>query len=583
MSNFLKKNEKKLTRIVALSLAVIFVAMVAWIAIDKFLSISPYFEDQTFAAALADSLGKPARFLNEDDLEEFEVMVVSCSVTADPNSGYQTVTIPFVTLGKADYADHIIENTRKMNEETEEEEKEESSETSDTSDVSKDEGPKFDTVQVYATPSTVADIVKFKNLRVLSAIDSSTAYNISYDTYLASMYAQLTGSTTTVSASMIYKAIVPSDLDSLTDLAPLTKLEYLGVAYSSIPDLKGIENFPNLLVLDASTCKVTSVEGVEKAPELLGLYLGSNTLTKVDGVEKLEKLETLELSSNKIAELPKFSENSALINLSLSGNKLTKLDVNFKNLTSLYVDGNEIKDLAITAPKLETLNLSGNKLTKLDALKDLTTLEALDLSGNSTIIDLAPIASLKNLTTLGLIFTKDKAATKLTDISALKDMTKLETLSISYTGVKDIDAIAGLKELTSLTINNSKVVSTKALEKLSKLTTVDLSANDIEDVVGLKNKKKLSSLNLSENNIKDISDLKGAFTVDTIKTLNFKGNMITDWKPLDAYKKATITKENNSANKPNKDETSKDETSKNETSNNEESKEVSEEVSETSK
>ena len=116
MSNFLKKNEKKLTRIVALTLAVVFVAMVAWIAIDKIFSISPYFEDDTFANALADSLGKPALFLNEEDLEEFEVMVVSCSVTADPNSGYQTLTVPFVTLGKADYADHIIENTRKMNE-----------------------------------------------------------------------------------------------------------------------------------------------------------------------------------------------------------------------------------------------------------------------------------------------------------------------------------------------------------------------------------------------------------------------------------------------------------------------------------
>ncbi len=576
MSNFLKKNEKKLTQIIALSLAVIFVAMVAWIAIDKFLSISPYFEDQTFAAALADGLGTSARFLDEKDLEEFEVMVVSCYVSADPNNGYRTVTMPYITLGKADYADYIIENTRTMNEEKEEEE--EKAETSDTSETSKDEGPKFDTVQVYATPSTVEDIVKFKNLRVLSAIDSSTAYNISYDAYIANMYAQLTGSTSNLSASVIYKAIVPSDLDSLTDLSALTKLEYLGVAYSGLTDLKGIESFPNLVVLDASSAKLTSVEGVENAKELLGLYLGTNSLTKVDGVEKLSKLETLEISSNKLESIPKFSENSALINLSLSSNKLKKIEINLPELKSLYVDGNEIADMAITAPKLETLNLSDNKVSKLDALKDLTTLEALDLSGNSTIIDLAPIASLKNLTTLGLVFTKDKSAAKLTDISALKDMTKLESLSISYTGVKDIDAIAGMTELTTLTINNSKVVSTKALEKLSKLETVDLSANDIKDVSGLKDKKKLSSLNLSDNAIKDISDLKGAFTVDTIKTLNFKDNMITDWKPLEAYKKATITKDNNSANKPNKDETSKDETSKNE-----ESKDVSEEVSDTSK
>jgi hypothetical protein len=194
MSNFLKKNEKKLTQIIALSVAVILVAMIAWIAIDKFLSVSPYFEDQTFASALADGLGSTARFLGADDLEEFEVMVVSCQVVTSAETGYQPVTVPFVTLGRADYADYIVENTRTMNEEKEEEEKDETSkETSDTSETS-EEGPKFDTVQVYATPSTVADIIKFANLRVLSVIDSSTAYNISYDVYMANMYAQLTGS-----------------------------------------------------------------------------------------------------------------------------------------------------------------------------------------------------------------------------------------------------------------------------------------------------------------------------------------------------------------------------------------------------
>ncbi|MBR4852779.1 MAG: hypothetical protein IKV01_04155, partial [Clostridia bacterium] len=120
MSNFLKKNEKRLTSIIALSLAVILVAMIAWIAIDKFLSVSPYFEDQTFAAALADGLDKTARFLNEKDIEKFEVMVVSCYVQCDASTGYQTLTIPYVTLGYADYADYIIENTRTMNEEKEE-------------------------------------------------------------------------------------------------------------------------------------------------------------------------------------------------------------------------------------------------------------------------------------------------------------------------------------------------------------------------------------------------------------------------------------------------------------------------------
>ncbi len=564
MSNFLKKNEKKLTSTIAISLAVILVAMIAWIAIDKFLSVSPYFEDQAFASALADGLDKTARFLGEDDIEKFEVMVVSCYVSCDASTNYQAVTIPYVTLGYADYADYIIENTRTMNEEKEEEEeKEESAETSDTSE---DEGPKFDTVQVYATPSTIADIVKFTNLRVLSVIDSSTAYDINYNVYMASMYAQLLGTSSSVSASAIYNAIVPDDLTSLKDISALTNLEYLGVAYSHVANLEGIENFPKLVALDASSCKLTSVEGVEKASELIALYLGSNSLTSVAGAEKLEKLETLEVSSNKLESIPSFKADSKLTNLSLSSNKLKKLELNLNNLKSLYADGNEIAEIAVTAPVLETLNLSDNKLAALDGLKDLTTVETLDLSGNNSISDLTPIAGMTKLTGLGLTFTDKNPANELVSLEALKDMTELETLTISYTGIKDITPLASLTKLTALTLNNSGVTSTAALEKLSKLTTIDLSANKIQDVSGLKNKKELTSLNLSDNMIKDLTDLKGAFDVEKIKTLNFKDNMITDWKALDAYTKATITKDNNSKDKTDKNETSNDETSKEDTS-----------------
>lgn len=559
MSKIFKKNDKKVVQIIALALAVVLVAMIAWIAIDKFLSVSTYFEDQTFAGALADSLGKPARFINAGDLEEFEVMVVSCYVSADPNYGYQTVTMPYITLGKADYADYIIENTRTMNEEKEEEEEEEHvHDESDTSHTHDDE-PQFDTVQVYATPSTVEDIVKFANLRVLSVIDSSTAYDINYNAYVASMYAQLTGSTSSVSASTIYKTIVPSDLDSLKDLEALTKLEYLGVAYSAVADLEGIEKFENLVVLDASNCKLTTIEGIENASNLLGLYVGSNSLTSLAGVEKLNKLETLEFSSNKVEELPKFSENSALVNISATGNKLTEAAIDLKNLKSLYLNENEIKTIDIKSPVLETLDVSDNNVIDLTTLSGLTTLEGLDLSGNKGIIDISPLASLKNLTTLGLVFDKDNVADKLTDISALKDMTKLESLSISYTGVSDISAIAGMKELTTLVINNSKVNDISAIEKLEKLTSIDLSENEISDISKLGEKKKVTSVNLSGNKILDVTAMKDAFAADTVTTINLKDNMITDWEPLKGYTKATISKDNNSPNKVDKDETSKEE------------------------
>ncbi|MDD5916073.1 MAG: leucine-rich repeat domain-containing protein [Clostridiales bacterium] len=548
MSKSFRKNEKKITIIFFTVVLAILIAMVAWIVVDAISATSNFFKDQTFAKALADALDCTAFSLDEDDIKDFEVMVVSCHVSNDSSNNYSIYTVPYVTLGKADYADYIIEKMNTMYDEEENDEEDETS--SDSSDTSSDE-PKFDTVTVYAAPTMLEDILKFTNLRVFSAIDSSTAYSISYDTYYANMYSQYLGGGSTITASSLFSKLVPQGLTTLNDLAPLTKLEYIGLAYSGLTNFEGIDNFPNLAVLDATEASLTTVAGVEKASGLIGLYVGGNELTDISGVEKLDKLQTLEIASNKIEKLPVLTSGS-LINISMSENSFTSLKLDLPNLRELYVSGNDLKTIELNLPSATTVDLSGNSLTDISSLAASPLLENLVLSGNVELTDISPISGCTGLKSLYIVF-EDKDEGKLSDISPLAGMTGMTDLSITYTQVSDISVLAGMTEMSNLTLANNLIDDISVLSGMTKLTTLNLSGNSIEDVSPLPDMKLLTTLNLSDNRIATVASLKNSFDAEVITSIDLSGNRIIDFTPLDSYSKATINKDDNGNDKETSD------------------------------
>jgi len=165
--------------------------------------------------------------------------------------------------------------------------------------------------------------------------------------------------------------------------------------------------------------------------------------------------------------------------------------------------------------------------------------------------DIANIAKLKGLVSVSL------SNNKITDVSALSGLTKLEVLDLSENDIKDIEPLAGLSSLRTLYLDDNDIGDFSPLYKLSRLTTLSIKDIDItesklkelqdalpdcrihsekadEDVVeitlgGVKFKSDVTELDLSGKGISDVSELAKC---EDLKKLDLRGNKISDLTPL---------------------------------------------------
>lgn len=143
-----------------------------------------------------------------------------------------------------------------------------------------------------------------------------------------------------------------------------------------------------------------------------------------------------------------------------------------KNLTQLKLNENEISDITPLKDlkKLEYLEFSRNRVVDVTPLKDLTNLTFLKLY-NNWIEDVTPLAGLVNLEGLDLhnnvrqkmVDGKRINSGGISDISSLKNLTKLNFLDLSANNLKDVSVI----------------------KNFDKIKDIDLSGNHIETYVGL--------------------------------------------------------------------------------------------------
>ena len=174
----------------------------------------------------------------------------------------------------------------------------------------------------------------------------------------------------------------------------------------------------------------------------------------------------------------------------------------------------------------EAINLADDKPITIEILNNE---KKLDLSekGLSNISDISALANLTNLQTL------DLSGNGISDISALKSLTNLQTLNLSSNNISDISALGNLTNLQTLNLSGNKIISDiSALKSLTNLQTLDLSGNNISDISALESLTNLQTLNLSGNNISDISALESLTNLKTLKTLHLSSNKISDISAL---------------------------------------------------
>lgn len=215
--------------------------------------------------------------------------------------------------------------------------------------------------------------------------------------------------------------------------------------------------------------------------------------------------------------------------------------------------------------------LSGSDSVDINQLYRFVSVDSLDLSGTTGILDLSPIETLRQLRYVDLSNTKitalgpisnitfleylDVSNTPTSDIQFIKYADKLKSLNISSTKISDIGLLTNLKSLQSLEASQTPIMSFAVLndfdslqrlilpnsgfnngehiQKLKNLKELDLSQNYLINFSAIQSLTSLKFLNLAETNISDLSIFVG---FSDLEVIDLTKTQLTDISSLSGKK-----------------------------------------------
>ncbi|XP_019643134.1 PREDICTED: leucine-rich repeat-containing protein 4C-like [Branchiostoma belcheri] len=205
---------------------------------------------------------------------------------------------------------------------------------------------------------------------------------------------------------------------------------------------RGIPTIAQVLSLPYNNISKLTKNQFVTLRQLQTLQLGFNTISTIEAeaFRNLENLQTLELLNNRLSSVPtsSFKAIPALRELWLRGNPITCLDaMAFYPLSSLrLLDIGEMRQLKAVSKdafaglsRLVYLNMAVSNLESVPYLQYLTSLEELDLSGNSIqMLKSGDLVGLKRLKRLLMVSTNLSKV----EYNAFKDLSELRELDLSY-------------------------------------------------------------------------------------------------------------------------------------------------------
>ena len=221
----------------------------------------------------------------------------------------------------------------------------------------------------------------------------------------------------------------------------------------------------------------------------------------------------------------------------------------FKHLKQLWMTKTGVTnyDFLKEIPTLEGLDISQNGITDLSFLKDYPNLKTVAAAGND-LTDITPLAKLKNLESLNLDYNN------ISDISALTKLSKLKAVSLEHNQLHDISALSQKEDLTrlflsnnpnlnlnslkashleELTADNSNVESLNFLKSNPNLTTLSLNGNRLTSLAGVEAAKNLVTLSASQNKITSL-DIPAAQS--SLKNLNLAENELKNLEGINQFR-----------------------------------------------
>jgi len=123
--------------------------------------------------------------------------------------------------------------------------------------------------------------------------------------------------------------------------------------------------------------------------------------------------------------------------------------------------------------RLRSLTVSRGRMETIESLRALTGLTHLSFTHSETLTDFSPIAGMTKLATMTLM------TTQVSDLSFLKELRSLESVDLSYTRVTDLKPLKKLKRLRELRLRFTPVTDLAPLKDLKDLGKLDLIGSRI--------------------------------------------------------------------------------------------------------
>lgn len=331
----------------------------------------------------------------------------------------------------------------------------------------------------------------------------------------------------------------------LEKLRNLSNLTTMAIDIPELVDISFItpQAFPKLanLFLDSSPgmSSLSDFSPISMMTSLKYLSLANTTPRSFDFLSNLSNLESLNLTYTNISDLSVLRRLTKLQILNLSkgpfNTKITKLA--------------PLEDMFF----LQRLDLSMNDVSDIVPLMNMAHMETLNISGNNRIDDISAIRYMKYLKTFtyrcinGTIFDNEQQQKGMNDIpcenpplldlSPLRDLEYLESLTLTHNTIYDISPLSGLINLKELNLRQNLIREIKPLSNLKKLETILLGDNLVEDLTPL---AELLSLKVLEVAMNPIRDLKPVRNLNNLATVNVIGTTIKSLEGLESKNNLTI-------------------------------------------
>ncbi|MED6219408.1 hypothetical protein PIB30_035522 [Stylosanthes scabra] len=279
-----------------------------------------------------------------------------------------------------------------------------------------------------------------------------------------------------------------SDVSASTWLAPLSSLQYLGLYKMDLSMaqphhlLKVLNTLPSLLHLQLVACGLGDMSSLHHSHPTFHLT-------------NLTRLQLLNLGWNDL------NQDSPVLHAFENITSIKVLDISHNSLTSVLPWIAKLHNLV-------KLDLSWNSITVLDPLRNLTSIQNLQLSYNQNLTSLPQwFAHFDNLQVLSLSHSGFSGEVP----SSLENMTSIRSLDLSYNSLSSIAPLwlGKFQNLVELDFSSNLLHGAVpyALRNLTSLTFLDLSRNNFNSLPSwLGELKSLVHVDLSWNNFTTVEE-----------------------------------------------------------------------------